>query len=98
MVNYTCRLGAGVVLVMVIAMAAGTASADSIPAEAIYEATGVQGGLVVHLGCGEGKLTAALGARDRYLVHGLDTDVACVAKTRELLHSKGLYGPSDSRT
>ncbi len=93
MTKYTGRLGGGVVLWLVIAMFAGAASADSIPAEVIYEVTGVQGGLVVHLGCGDGKLTAALRAGGRYLVHGLDTDVACVAKTRELLHCKGLYGP-----
>ena len=62
------------------------------PQEILNE-TGVKGGLVVHVGCGDGKLTAALRANDRYLVHGLDTDVARVARTRELLHSKGLYGP-----
>jgi hypothetical protein len=28
-------------------------------------ATGVQGGLVVHLGCGDGQLTAALRAADQ---------------------------------
>ena len=40
----------------------------------ILAATGVKGGLVVHLGCGDGKLAAALRANDRYLVHGLDRD------------------------
>ena len=93
MVKHAGRWGGGVVLGLLIAMAAGAASADSISAKAIYEATGVRGGLVVHLGCGDGKLTAALRADGRYLVHGLNTDAACVAKTRELLHSKGLYGP-----
>jgi len=78
---------------LLIVMVSGTASADSISAEAIYEATGVQGGLVVQLGCGDGKLTAALRVNDRYLVHGLDADTACVTKTRELLQAKGLYGP-----
>jgi outer membrane protein assembly factor BamB len=67
-------------------------------ARAILNATGVKGGLIVHIGLapkgqGDGKLTAALRANDRYLVHGLDTDATCVAGTRELLHSKGLYGP-----
>lgn len=38
----------------------------------ILDATGVKGGLIVHLGCGDGKLTAALRVNDRYLVHGLD--------------------------
>ena len=40
----------------------------------ILEATGVEGGLIVHLGCGDGELTAALCANDSYIVHGLDRD------------------------
>jgi hypothetical protein len=32
-------------------------------ADQIFEATGVKGGLVVHLGCGNGKLAAAREAR-----------------------------------
>ena len=92
MLKYTGELGV-IVLLLAIVMPAGTAAADSITAEAIYEATGVQGGLVVHLGCGDGELTAALRADDRYLVHGLDTDADAVTKTRQLLHSRGLNGP-----
>ena len=85
--------GCLVIVGVVIAVVAGTTSAESISAEAIYEATGVQGGLVVHLGCGDGTLTAALRSTGRYLVQGLDSDAARVARTRELLRSKGLYGP-----
>ena len=65
--------------------------ADS--AEAILQATGVRGGLVVHFGCGDGKLTAALHAGDAYLVHGLDADAANVEKARAHIRSLGLYGP-----
>ncbi len=32
----------------------------------ILKATGVKGGLIVHIGCGDGKLTAALRAGDSY--------------------------------
>jgi len=58
------------------------------PAEAgqageILKATGVKGGLVVHLGCGDGKLTAALCAGEAYLVHGLDANAANVEKARK---------------
>ena len=56
-------------------------------------ATGVQGGLVVHLGCGDGTLTAALRASDSYMVHGLDADAANVQKARAHIQSLGLYGP-----
>jgi outer membrane protein assembly factor BamB len=92
MTTYRNKWGALAVLGLLIAMLAGGASAKAITADAIYEATGVQGGLVVHLGCGDGTLTAALRASDRYLVQGLDTDAARVAAARELAHSKGLYG------
>ena len=58
----------------------------------IFKATGVQGGLVVQLGCGDGKLTAALRADDSFLVQGLDVDPANVEKTRAHAQSLGLSG------
>ncbi len=62
------------------------------PAQRILEAAGVRGGLVVHLGCGDGKLTAALLANKSYVVHGLDADAANVAKARDAVRKAGLYG------
>jgi outer membrane protein assembly factor BamB len=59
----------------------------------ILKTDGVKGGLVVHLGCGDGKLTAALRVSDRFLLHGLDTDAANVAKARAHIRSLGLSGP-----
>ena len=61
-------------------------------AKEILEATGVKGGLVVHLGCGDGRLTAALRANDSYLVHGLDADARNVERARKHIQSLGLYG------
>ena len=61
-------------------------------ARQILEATGVQGGLVVHLGCGDGALTAALRADERYVVHGLDRDADHVAQARAHIHALGLDG------
>ena len=55
--------------------------------------TGVQGGLIVHLGRGDGRLTAALRANDRYVVHGLDSDADRVAKARRHIRSLGIDGP-----
>ena len=72
--------------------AADTAAHFQQQAQQIFDATGVRGGLVVHLGCGHGKLTAALGTDDRYLVHGLDTDAGNVKAAREHIRSLGLYG------
>ena len=62
-------------------------------AKEILVATGVQGGIVVHLGCGDGALTAALRANDRYTVHGLEADPAKVAEARNYIRAKGVYGP-----
>ena len=61
-------------------------------AEDIMRETGVEGGLVVHLGCGDGRLTAALHLNDRYQVQGLDMDPGSVGKARQNILSAGLYG------
>ena len=61
-------------------------------AQQIIEATGVQGGLIVHIGCGDGKLTAALRTDESYLVHGVDTKPENVKQAREHITSTGLYG------
>ena len=58
----------------------------------ILAETGVRGGLVVHLGCGEGKLTVALHMNDSYLVHGLDDDEKNVAIARAYITQKNIYG------
>jgi outer membrane protein assembly factor BamB len=71
---------------------AGAASPQD-EARRILDGAGVKGGFVVHLGCGDGALTAALRASESYQVHGLDRDAANVARAREHVRSKGLYGP-----
>jgi len=87
---------AAVAVMVVWAMAGAAVAAEASPqvqARAILRAANVQGGLVVHVGCGDGGLTAALRAGDAYLVHGLDTDADNVAKARETIAARGLYGP-----
>jgi len=61
-------------------------------AKKILDATGVKGGLIVHIGCGDGRLTAALRASDSYLVHGLDRRVKSVEQARKYIGSLKLYG------
>jgi len=61
-------------------------------AEDILDATGVKGGVVVHIGCGDGRLTAALCANDSYIVQGLDKDTENIKKAREHIQSLDLYG------
>jgi len=59
----------------------------------LVEQSGVQGGLVVCIGCDDADLVAALRPNERYLVHALDTDAAKVRAVREALLAKDLYGP-----
>ena len=61
-------------------------------ARQILAATGTEGGLVVHVGCGDGQLTAALKAGDGFLVHGLDTDATTVDAARQTVRKLGQYG------
>lgn len=61
-------------------------------ARRILDAAGVKGGLVVHIGCGDGKLTAALRANDSFVVQGLDADAKNVKAAREHIESLNCYG------
>ena len=89
----TLVLGVGLAIAPRICGAGQASSPEAAQAQQVLEATGVKGGLIVHLGCGDGTLTAALHASDAYLVHGLDADAANVEKARAHIRSLGLYGP-----
>jgi len=88
--TYAVMLYAAMAVVMAVS-AAGRGDAAA-KAKSIRNATGISGGLVVHVGCGNGELTAALRANDSFIVHGLDTDAANVAKAREHLAGLKLTG------
>ena len=68
--------------------------AAAIPTDAadVIQQSGVQGGLVIHLGCGKGELTGALRINPRYQVHGLDRDATGVDAARKHLLERGVYG------
>jgi hypothetical protein len=74
--------------------AGGRIGADeTTSARDVLRACDVSAGLLVHLGCGDGRLTAALRANGRCLVHGLDADAENVAAARRRIASLGIYGP-----
>jgi len=82
-------------LVVLITVAATTclgASPDASAAKEILAAAGVKGGLIVHVGCGDGKLTAALGADKRAVVQGLSRDAAKTTQARAHIRGLGRYG------
>ena len=62
------------------------------PLQSVIQQAGIQGGIIVHIGCGDGKETIELHEADRFLVHGLDTSAAKVAEARERIRREGLYG------
>ncbi|MFZ5833586.1 MAG: PQQ-binding-like beta-propeller repeat protein [Planctomycetota bacterium] len=80
---------AGSVAGILLASAAAYAVADG---GAILAEAGIHGGLVVHLGCGDGRTTAQLYGGEGFLVHGLDTDAGNVARARQYVQSQNLYG------
>lgn len=81
----------GVFFLVVVMVCIGIVGADS--AKEILDGAGVKGGVIVHLGCGDGRFTVALHVNDGCLVHGLDADSTNVEKARAQIRSRGLYGP-----
>jgi outer membrane protein assembly factor BamB len=51
---------------------------------------GVYGGLVVHVGCGDGEFIVALSERETYLIQGLDSEPENVLAARERLQTENL--------
>ena len=79
------------VVAWVFPVAYAAADADAT-AERVLSAASFQGGLIVHVGCGDGQVTAALRANDKCLGHGLDTDARNVEAARQHIQSLGLSG------
>jgi len=86
------RLILSIVICTSISFSLSPAAQAADSAENILAATGVKGGLVVHLGCGDGRLIAELKADDRYFVHGLDADPGNVDRARDYLQAEGVCG------
>ncbi len=92
----TNQLRVSLILLMVILTTCSVVSAQSPAAkrqaERILADCNLKGGLIVHVGCGDGELTAALGASGPFLVHGLDSSQSNVERARDNLQSLGVYG------
>jgi outer membrane protein assembly factor BamB len=83
-----CWLGLAIgFLFLVSSLCAGVSYEQA--AKQILETADIQGGLIIHLGCGDGKLTAAFHTNDCYIVQGLDNDMNAA---RQTIQSLGLYG------
>ena len=87
---FTGLLLAAVAVVAVLS-ATGVAQAAQTPEQLLTD-SGVQGGLIVHVGCGDGSATASLALNDRCVVQGLDRSPTNVAAARRRFVAKGLNG------
>lgn len=59
--------------------------------EALLKDSGIKGGVIVHIGCGDAGETVSLLKSGDVIVHGLDVDPAKIEQARAFLKSKGLY-------
>ena len=85
----------GVFLLLVAFASQGAVGAEQdaeTRAEHILRTAGLKGGVITHLGCGNGKLTAELGRSKRFIVHGLSDDEKEVDTARAHIRSQKLYG------
>ena len=76
---------------------AGGGGSDQQQARDILSAAGIRGGLVVHAGSDDGRLTCAMRLNESYIVQGLDRDPEDVAEVRRYIQSRGEYGPVSVR-
>ena len=58
----------------------------------IFESTGIKGGIIVHAGVEDGRLTAALYQDSAFAVHGLTENMSNVRKARKYILDNGFYG------
>ena len=65
--------------------------ADSLVKE-LAGLEGIRVGLWVHLGCGNGRIVAAMARGGGTVAHGVDTGMRLVTDARAYLRSKGLSG------
>lgn len=58
----------------------------------LVDAEQLRGALVGHVGCGSGRMTAALYEAGASLVHGLDASEKAVTRARRYITGKNCYG------
>ena len=77
-------------ILLILLLVVGQGQADN--PLSLLESSGVKGGVVVHLGCGDGQATVSLRAADSHVVRGLDNDAEDVEKARRHVRSLGKFG------
>jgi len=80
------------VLLLCLAGASSSPGAETLTQEEMLRRAGAAAGVAVQVACGEGALLPALAQSGRLVLHALEADPARVAKAREALRTRGLYG------
>ena len=80
-----------------VGMAVGATEEGGKLAAEILRAARVDAGFCVHLGCGDGRLTAELCRGRNVLVHGLSADPQAAAAARRHIQAEGLYGQASAQ-
>ncbi len=79
-----------IIILAILAMCEIRSFAES--EDEILKESGVSGGLVVHLGCGDGSDIIKLRINERFIVQGLDTTYEKVQEARKNIQSQNKYG------
>ena len=84
-----CLLG---VCLLAVLSASSMALQPERTAGRMLDSVGLQGGLIAHVGCGGGELTAELGEASECVVQGLSRKPALRHKARRRVRRRGMYG------
>ncbi len=90
---HATSLSLRVVSMLGVLLAATASAGPADEAEQIASLAGFRGGLVIHVGCGDGQLTAALRLADNCVVQGLEVDPKGLERARAAIRVTGQYGP-----
>jgi outer membrane protein assembly factor BamB len=69
-----------------------TMSASAEEGNIFIKTSGIKGGLIVHVGCGDGTLVAEMGNNKQFVIQGLQSDQQMVEKARQTIRATGNYG------
>lgn len=89
---FSYRIGWFTVLTLVLSATCLEAESPVLRAEEIFHRSAFSGGLIVHVGCGDGTMTSSLGNHRNSLAQGIDVDADDIAQARRRIQAEDVYG------
>ena len=77
---------------IVLSSSCTTVSASAEKENVFVKKSKIRGGFIVHVGCGDGGLVAALGNNKQYVIQGLESDQQQIENARHALRATGNDG------